>query len=84
MAGSLVVFRTLSTESEAKILQAVLRAGGVPAVVEGSHLMDEWAVSQRALGQLGVEVKIPAGAEEQAEEVIARARAAGIELSEEE
>lgn len=81
---ALVVFRSVGTESEAKVIQALLAGAGIPAVVEGGMLMDEWAVSQRALGSLGVEVKIPASAVDEAESIIVQARAAGAEMGEDE
>ncbi len=81
MSNALVVLMTAGSSDEARVIQAVLRAAGIPAVIEGDSLMDEWAVSQKIMGRIGSEVKVPASAVAEAERVLEEAHAAGIELS---
>ncbi len=84
MDESLVVVTTASDDNEAQLIAAILRGNGITAIVEGSSLMDEWAVSQRIMGQIGVQVKVPSGSLEKAQEVLAKAKESGEEMSREE
>ena len=84
MNPSLEIAATASDDQEAQIIVAVLRSAGIPAFVEGTSLMDEWAVSQRIMGQIGVEVKVAAEDLERARTILEEARAAGRERAKEE
>ncbi len=84
MDESLAVVIRASDDQEAQLIAAILRGHGITVFVEGSSLMDEWAVSQRMLGQIGVEVKVPSDSLEKAQEILANARKSGEELSREE
>lgn len=77
MSDALIVLTTARDTNEARIIQALLRGAGIPAIVEGEALMDEWAATQRLLGRVGCAVKVPASARDEAERVIAEARAIG-------
>lgn len=77
MSEQLVDLVTAGGAGEARVIQAVLRAAGIPAIVEGEALMDEWAVSQRMMGQIGSVVRVPASAVEAARAVLDEAREAG-------
>ncbi|MFN0057138.1 MAG: putative signal transducing protein [Planctomycetota bacterium] len=82
MAQSLVTVYTAGRESEAQVIVALLKSAGIPALVEGSSLMDEWAVSQRLLGRLGVTVQVPAERAEEAHAAIEAAHASGVLMGE--
>ena len=84
MNQSLEVAATASDEKEAQIIAAVLESAGIPTFIEGSSLTEAWAVSQRIMGQISVEVKVAAEHLERAREILEEARAAGRELAKEE
>ncbi len=73
MSDDLVTVITARDADEARVIQAVLRSAGIPAMTEGDSLMDEWAVSQRALGRIGSAVKVPPSFLEQARAVLEEA-----------
>ncbi|MEM7164403.1 MAG: DUF2007 domain-containing protein [Planctomycetota bacterium] len=83
MSDELVVLTTASNSAEARVIQAILQGVGIPAIVEGEALMDEWAVSQRMLGRVGAEVKVPASAVERAHAVLEEAQARGLDFQQE-
>ena len=62
--------------SEAQLIRAVLESAGIPARTEGDHLADEWAASQRLMGQLGTTVRVPAHQLDAARAALAEARQA--------
>ena len=80
MTERFVVVATTATPQEAQLVVAVLAGAGILAIVEGASLFDGWAVTQRALGQLASEVKVPIAALREAQDVLSRARAKGAEL----
>lgn len=61
----------------AEMLMSMLQANGIPAHVDGRLLQDEWAMAQKALGQAGVTVEVPASRLDEARAVLAEARRAG-------
>ena len=79
MSQKLVTVFTAGSEGEARVIVAVLSAAGISAIVEGSFLMDDWAMSQR---QLGVKVMVPDNHADAARAAIAAARAVGQLLDE--
>lgn len=81
MRDELVVLMVASDVAEAHVIQAVLGAADIPAVVEGDALMDEWAVSQRLMGRIGVEVKVPMSRVSDAHAALEDARSRGAELA---
>ena len=80
---SLVVLMTTSNPNEARVIQAVLSAAGIEAVVEGENLSDEWAASQRLLGGVGCAVKVPASQHEEAKTALAKAKEEGHQFEDE-
>lgn len=61
----------------AEAMVTILRDEGVTAYVEGSNLQDEFAASQRAMGNLTTRVFVPEEQLDEARAVLAAARAAG-------
>lgn len=64
-----------SSLAEAHIIAAVLEENGIPARVEDTQLMDQFAISQRAMG-LGVRIEVPEPLLERAQEILREVRAA--------
>lgn len=81
MSDEWVVLTTAGSAAEARVIEAVLGAAGIPALVEGDTLMDEWAMSQRLMGRIGSEVKVPSSQLEAAREALEVARASGVGLA---
>lgn len=73
----LVVFTTAKSVFEARIIVAVLADAGIPAFVPGGQLQDEFALSQRLMNLQSVAVHVPADRLEDAERVLADAKATG-------
>lgn len=73
-SSELVVVETASTASMAQIIAGILKAAGIPAYVAGSLLQDEWAMSQKLMGLLAVEVQVPRKSLEEARKVLEDAR----------
>lgn len=81
MSDEWVVLTKAGSAAEARVIEAVLGAAGIPALVEGDTLMDEWAMSQRLMGQIGSDVKVPSSQLEAAQEALEMARASGVGLA---
>jgi hypothetical protein len=67
----------LPNEFIAEVLVGMLRDEGIAAFVQGEQLQDEFAFSQRLLGNLGTRVFVHPSRVEEARKVLAAARAAG-------
>ena len=80
--AKLVPMERVSSPQIAALVAQILKDAGVPAYVAGSLLQDEWAMSQKAMGLLGVEVQVPAEYLDEAREILKEAREAGKLLSE--
>ena len=76
MSDEWVVVVTARSPAEASMVQALLEGEGIPTVVEGDALVDEWAMAQKLLGRIGTEVKVPRGLLARAQELIADAKSA--------
>lgn len=76
-----VVLRTAATPAEALVLVARLKSEGIQAHVEGSSLVDEVAMSRRAMNLHGVRVVVPANSIWRARAVLASARVDDAELT---
>lgn len=61
----------------AETVASILRDEGVNAFVVGAELQDEFAASQRVLGNVSVQVFVPSDQVEEAKSILAAARAAG-------
>lgn len=72
-----VVLDTYPSPFIAEMLVGLLTGEGVRAFVEGASLTDEFATSQRAMGNLSVRVFVAPDQLDRAREIIATARAAG-------
>lgn len=59
---------------EARFLASILESAGIPVVLEGAALMDEWAVVGQMSGQLSSQIKVPAAFLEEAQRALAEAR----------
>ncbi len=55
----LVVAATAPDGPTAELFAGILRDAGIAAEVRGGALVDTWAMSQKAMGLLGVEVRVP-------------------------
>lgn len=82
--ADLVVVKRLSDPASAKLVAQVLLTNNIPAFVNGAELMDEFAISQMMLGNIGCEVQVPREHEQRAKAVLAAAREAGKQLAESE
>jgi hypothetical protein len=78
----LVVVKHLSDPPSAKLVVQILLGENIPAFVNGSELLDEFAMSQMALGNVACDVQVPRAYEEQAKKVLAAAKEAGQNLEE--
>ncbi len=58
----------------AELLASMLRDAGIPACVPGGALQDEWASSQRLMGLLSCDVKVPRGWLEEARKFLEEAK----------
>ena len=74
---AVVLFTTARSPLEARIIVAVLADAGIPAFVPGGLLMDEFAVSQRLMNVLSVEVYVPGVHLEGARAALEASRRAG-------
>lgn len=83
-APDLVVVKHLSDPVSAKLVVQILLGEGIPAFVNGAELMDEFAMSQMALGSVACDVQVPKEHEEQATKILAAAKEAGNRLEESE
>lgn len=73
----LVVVKHSSDPATARVFVQILIAEGIPAFVNGTELMDEFAMSQKLLGNLVCDVQVPRDLEERARSVLAAAKEAG-------
>jgi len=62
------------SRAEAQVVEALLQSAGIPVYVPGLLLQDDFAVSQRAMGLLGVKVEVPKTDLERAKQILAEAR----------
>ena len=67
----------------AQLLVEALKSHGIEAYVEGTALVDEWAITQRVLGRQGVDIQVHRDRLDEAREVLAAMREAGRLLDEE-
>jgi len=67
----LVVVESAADGPSAQLLAGRLRAEGIPAEVRGGFLVDAWAMSQKGLGLMGVEVWVPRSRLGEAQRVLA-------------
>src|SRR2546426_993200 len=65
------------------ISAGILRAAGIPAYVSGSLLQDGWAMSQKLMGLLAVDVQVPRGRLDEARKVLEEAHKAAANAEEE-
>jgi hypothetical protein len=68
------------TAIEAQVVLALLRGEGLAAFVNGSALMDEFAVSQRLMGLQGVEISVLREDLPRAQQLLEEARRVGQRL----
>jgi hypothetical protein len=68
------------TGVEAQVVLALLRGEGLTAFVNGSALMDEFAVSQRLMGLQGVEISVRSEDLPRARQLLEEARRIGQQL----
>ena len=61
----------------AQMLVEALKSHGIQAYVDGAALMDPWALTQRALGQLGLDIQVHRDSLDEARDVLAAMREAG-------
>ncbi len=69
-ATEFVVVRTAATPAEAKVLQALLEADGIRAIVDGDSLADEIAISRRIMNLSGVQVRVASAQFDAARELL--------------
>lgn len=65
------------TQFEAMLVVSILAANGIPAHADGLELQDEWAASQKMLGNIGQEVRVPASSLAEAQRILEEAHEAG-------
>jgi Putative prokaryotic signal transducing protein len=70
----LVLLERARTPAEAQVIAGVLKDEDIPVFVSGTMLTDEWAVSQRLLNLLGVDVMVRKREIENARRALAEAR----------
>ena len=80
----LVVVKQTKTTFGAENIAGILEASGIPTLVEGRSLQDEFALSQRALGLTGCRVKVRKRDLENARRIIEEAQATSEALDSEE
>lgn len=79
----LVVLQRAKTTFGAENIAGILEAEGIPTMIEGRNLQDEFAMTQRALGLTGCTVKVRASDLEAAKRILEDARAEGARLEDE-
>lgn len=79
MAGpeSFVVVMTTPSPPIAHLVAERLIEEGIPAHVPGTALQDEWAISQKIMGLMNAEVRVPADRVADAQAVLEKLKAAG-------
>ena len=78
--SSLTVLTTAADIYEARLQVALLQAAGIPAILEGSNLIELWGMVQRMEGKFSHEVKVPTESLDAALGVLERARTEGAHL----
>lgn len=79
--SSFVPLMTASDPMTAGMLKGLLEAEDIPVYIVGELLLDEFAKSQAAFGNSGVELRVPRDRLEESEQILADYRAAGEELA---
>jgi hypothetical protein len=72
-----VVLTEASNTFQAQFLAGALESEGIPTHVDGDHLADEFAMSQKMLGLIKVRVMVPEDRLEDARAILATLKDAG-------
>lgn len=78
-AVELVVVEKASNSFEAELIAGILESAGIPAMIDGRFLQDEFAMPQKMLGMKGVKVCVRKEDLEDARQVLADTREAADE-----
>jgi membrane protease YdiL (CAAX protease family) len=68
--GEFVLLGRAPNAAIAGLWKSMLEDAGIPAYVPGTNLSDEWAATQRMIGNVGADVFVPRSRLEQAREVV--------------
>ncbi len=80
--SEIVVLETASNPFVAQMIAEALKSHGIAAYVEGISLIDEFAMSQKALGLTSVDIQVHRDRLDEAREILAALREAGKIMAE--
>lgn len=70
------VLMVANSPVQAQVILALLHGEGIDATTDGESLLDEFGVTQRLMGQIGVTIRVPPEDKARAVELVAEARRA--------
>lgn len=76
----IVVLEHVTSPSVANFIVQALRFHGIPAYLDGCLLQDEFAMSQKALGNICSDIQVPRSCLDEAKKILAIMREAGEKL----
>ncbi len=82
--SEIVVLETASSPFIAQMIAEALKSHGIAAYVEGISLIDEFAMSQKALGLTSVDIQVHRDRLDEAREILDAMREAGKLMAEDE
>ncbi len=80
--ADMVKLLTANSPFEAKMIKAVLEGADIPCHVPGQELQDEFAMTQKLLGAVAVDVYVARDSVEDAHRALAEAKEAGESAAE--
>jgi hypothetical protein len=69
------VLMVANSPEQAQVILALLHGSGIEAAVDGDALQDEFGMSQRMMGQIGVTIRVAPDDLARARELVAEAKA---------
>ena len=73
------VLMVANSPEQAQVILALLHGEGIDATTDGEALLDEFGVTQRMMGQIGVTIRVPPEEKPRAIALVAEARRAAEE-----
>ncbi len=81
--SEIAVLETASNPFVAQMIAEALKSHGIAAYVEGISLIDEFAMSQKAMGLTSVDIQVHRDRLDEAREILAALREAGKLMADE-
>ena len=77
------VLMVANSPEQAQVILALLHGEGIDATTDGEALLDEFGVTQRMMGQIGVTIRVAPEDKPRALRLVEQARQAALEAAEE-